>query len=140
MNGCRSTIGQTWQRCKTLRRSGCGPTTTTAQTWPWAGSLLNSGWPWLRNVSTSATLAKGEDYLLTQAAHRAGLDTLKAQEVLNSDQYALEVRASEQEWQRAGIHSVPAAVVNRKYLISGGQPVEAFEQALRKIAQDSEVP
>jgi hypothetical protein len=44
------------------RRSGCGPTTTTAQTWPWAGSLLNSGWPWLRNVSTSATLAKGEDY------------------------------------------------------------------------------
>ena len=78
--------------------------------------------------------------VLTQAAHRAGLDTLKAQEVLNSDQYALEVRASEQEWQRAGIHSVPAAVVNRKYLISGGQPVEAFEQALRKIAQDSEVP
>ena len=61
-NGCHSTIGRTWQRCKTLQRSGCGLTTTTAQTWPWADSLLNSGWPWLRNVSTSATLAKGEDY------------------------------------------------------------------------------
>ena len=34
----------------------------TAQTWPWAGSHPSSGWPWLLNVSTSATLAKGEDY------------------------------------------------------------------------------
>jgi predicted DsbA family dithiol-disulfide isomerase len=29
---------------------------------------------------------------------------------------------------------VPAVVVEGKYLISGGQPVEVFEQALRKIA------
>jgi predicted O-linked N-acetylglucosamine transferase (SPINDLY family) len=34
----------------------------TAQTWPWAGSPQSSDWPWLRNVSTSAALAKGEDY------------------------------------------------------------------------------
>jgi hypothetical protein len=34
----------------------------TAQTWPWAGSHPSSGWPWLHNVSTSTTLAKGEDY------------------------------------------------------------------------------
>ena len=61
-NGYRSTIGTTWQRYKTLQRSGCGLTTTTVQTWPWADSLLNSGWPWLRNVSTSAPPAKGEDY------------------------------------------------------------------------------
>jgi hypothetical protein len=45
-----------------LRRSGCGLTTTTAQTWTWADSHLSSDWPWLRNVSTSATLAKGDDY------------------------------------------------------------------------------
>ena len=37
----------------------------TAQIWPWADSHLSSGWPWLRNVSTSLTLAKGEDYLST---------------------------------------------------------------------------
>ena len=55
-------IGSTWQRCKTLQQSGCGLTTTTVQTWPWAGSHPSSGWPWLHNVSTSATLAKGEDY------------------------------------------------------------------------------
>jgi hypothetical protein len=34
----------------------------TAQTWPWAGSHPSSGWPWLRNVSTSATPSKGGDY------------------------------------------------------------------------------
>ena len=34
----------------------------TAQIWPWVGSHPSSGWPWLLNVSTSATLAKGEDY------------------------------------------------------------------------------
>jgi len=34
----------------------------TAPIWPWADSHLSSGWPWLHNVSTSATLAKGEDY------------------------------------------------------------------------------
>jgi len=31
-----------------------------------ADSILNSGWPWQLNVSTSATLAKGEDYRLTR--------------------------------------------------------------------------
>ncbi len=34
----------------------------TVQTRPWADSTLSSDWPWLRNVSTSAALAKGEDY------------------------------------------------------------------------------
>ena len=71
-----------------------------------------------------------------QAASAAGLDAVKAQEVVESDQYALDVRSSQQEWQRAGIRSVPAVVVNRKYLISGGQPVEAFEEALRNMAQE----
>ena len=61
-NGCHSTIGLTWQRFKTLQRSGCGLTTMTAQTWPWVDSHPSSGWPWLHNVSTSTTLAKGEDY------------------------------------------------------------------------------
>jgi predicted DsbA family dithiol-disulfide isomerase len=29
---------------------------------------------------------------------------------------------------------VPAVIVNDRHLISGGQPVEAYEQALRQIA------
>jgi transposase InsO family protein len=51
-----------------LQRSGCGLTTTTAQIWPWADSPLSSDWPWLRNISTSVTLAKGEDYRRVRVA------------------------------------------------------------------------
>jgi hypothetical protein len=65
-NGCHSTIGPTLQRCKTLQRSGCGLTTMTAPIWPWADSHQSSDCPWLRNVSTSATFAKGDDYRTTQ--------------------------------------------------------------------------
>ena len=61
-NGCCSTIGNTEQRCKTLRQSGRGLKTMTALIWPKAGSHPRSGWPWLRKLSTFATLAKGEDY------------------------------------------------------------------------------
>jgi len=44
------------------------------------------------------------------------------------------VRAVEQYYQRAGIRSVPAIIINDRHLISGGQPVEVFEKALRQIA------
>ena len=38
-------------------------------------------------------------------------------------------------WQEAGIHSVPAVVIDDRHLIPGGQPPEVFEQALRQIAE-----
>ncbi len=69
MNGCRSSIGLTCQRCKTLQLGGCGLTTTTLQKWPWADCPLSSDWPWLRNVSTSSTLAKGGDYPIGLHSH-----------------------------------------------------------------------
>jgi predicted DsbA family dithiol-disulfide isomerase len=74
------------------------------------------------------------DYdVLVEAAVEAGLDGARAREVLTSGLYAAEVRVAEQRWRRAGISAVPAVIVNDRYLISGGQPAEAFEQALRAI-------
>lgn len=61
-SGCHSTIGTTWQKSKTLRRSGCGLTTKTDPIWGWADLDPNSDGSWLHNVSTSETPAKGEDY------------------------------------------------------------------------------
>ena len=58
----------------------------------------------------------------------------RAQQVLGSDEFADEVRQREQFFTRAGISSVPAVIVNERHLISGGQPPEVFEQALRQIA------
>jgi predicted DsbA family dithiol-disulfide isomerase len=54
--------------------------------------------------------------------------------VLDSDEFAAEVRERERFWQERGIHSVPAVVIDGRHLISGGQPPEVFEQALRQIA------
>jgi len=73
------------------------------------------------------------DVLLKLAAE-VGLDATRAAAILSSDDYAAEVRVREQFYQSQGIHSVPAIIINDKHLISGGQPVEVFEQALRQIA------
>ncbi|MDE2413811.1 MAG: DsbA family oxidoreductase [Comamonadaceae bacterium] len=63
-----------------------------------------------------------------------GLDEARARAVLQSGEYADAVREREAFYQGQGIHSVPAVIVNDRHLIQGGQPVEAFEQALRQIA------
>ena len=73
------------------------------------------------------------DDTLVQLAAEAGLDAERARQILAGDEYAGEVRAQEQFFQSRGIHSVPATIVNGQHLISGGQPPEAFEQALRQI-------
>ena len=49
-SGCYSTIGTTWQRFKTLQRSGCGLTTMTNPIWPLAELHLSRDWPWLRTL------------------------------------------------------------------------------------------
>jgi predicted DsbA family dithiol-disulfide isomerase len=72
--------------------------------------------------------------VLVRVAGEVGLDQVQAQSILDSDTYASEVRAQEQHFQRLGIHSVPAVIINDKHLISGGQPPEVFEQALRQLA------
>jgi predicted DsbA family dithiol-disulfide isomerase len=76
----------------------------------------------------------GAHEVLLELAGRAGLPVGRAREVLESAAFTDEVRAAEQFWQAAGIHSVPAIVIERKHLISGGQPSAVFEQALRQIA------
>jgi predicted DsbA family dithiol-disulfide isomerase len=63
-----------------------------------------------------------------------GLDAARAQAILDSDEFTAEVRAQERFYQQAGINSVPAIILNDQHLISGGQPPEVFEQALRQIA------
>ncbi len=75
--------------------------------------------------------------VLLRVAAEVGLDSARAAQVLATDEYADAVRAQEQFYQGNGIHAVPAVIVNERHLIQGGQPVAAFEQALRKIAAES---
>jgi len=73
------------------------------------------------------------DVLLDVAA-LAGLDAVKARAVLESDAFSQEVREREQFYLNSDIHAVPAVIINERHLISGGQPPEVFEQALRQIS------
>ncbi|MCA3235646.1 MAG: DsbA family protein, partial [Cupriavidus sp.] len=65
------------------------------------------------------------------------LDAAQARKILDSDAYADEVRDEEREYQGMGIQSVPSVIFNNRYLVTGGQPVEAFEQAIREIAKEA---
>lgn len=76
----------------------------------------------------------GAREVLLDLAAQVGLDTAAAAEVLDSGRYGAEVHATENDWQRRGIRSVPAVVVNGRHLIAGAQTPEVYEQALREIA------
>jgi predicted DsbA family dithiol-disulfide isomerase len=76
----------------------------------------------------------GSHEVLLRLVRDAGLDPKRAEAILSSDEFAEETREQERFYLDQGIQSVPAIIVNDRYLIQGGQPVEVFEQALRKIA------
>ena len=92
----------------------------------------------LKQALLRAYFTDGEDVsshaTLTRIAAQAGLDTGRAEQILASDEYADDVRAQERYYTERGIRAVPSVIINDRHLISGGQPVEVFEQALRQIA------
>ena len=107
----------------------------------WAGLQGAAAQLALKQALLQAYHGRGErvDHadVLLGAVRAAGLDEAAARAVLVGDDYAADVRAAEAEWQHAGIRAVPAVVINDRHLISGGQPPEVFEQALRQIAQSA---
>lgn len=86
-------------------------------------------------------LNPGDREVLLKAAEKAGLSREAAAAVLDSGEFAEEVREQQAYWHGQGINSVPALIINERYLLQGGQPPEVFAQALRQIAeQDGELP
>ena len=74
---------------------------------------------------------------LLEVVESVGLEKQRAEQILASNEYEQDVRELQRHYQSAGISSVPAVIVNKKHLISGGQPTEVFEQALREIAKEN---
>jgi predicted DsbA family dithiol-disulfide isomerase len=54
---------------------------------------------------------------------------------LDAEVYAGDVRALQQQWGQLGVTAVPTFIIDEKYMISGGQPPEAFVQSLRKMME-----
>lgn len=92
----------------------------------------------LKQALLKAYFTNGENpsdhAVLVRLAVGVGLDGERARAIFESTTFAAEVRAQERFYQHQGIQSVPAVVINDRHLISGGQPPEVFEQALRRLA------
>ncbi len=105
----------------------------------WVGTLGGSAQRDLKRELLSAYHERGEEVghheVLLKAVTAAGLDADRARAILAGDEFSADVRSSQGFYRQAGITAVPSVIVNDKYLIQGGQPAEAFEQALRQIAQ-----
>lgn len=72
---------------------------------------------------------------LVKLAGEVGLSKERTQEMLRSDAFIEDIKEDVQEAGQIGVQGVPFFVINRKYAISGAQPVETFIQALQKASQ-----
>ncbi|QPF76652.1 DsbA family oxidoreductase [Roseateles sp. DAIF2] len=107
----------------------------------WAGLQGGSLQRELKLSLFRAYFTEGKDpsnqALLLERAAAVGLDADEALAVLESGRYADEVLDAESLYHSLGVSSVPAVIINEQHLISGGQPPEVFEQALRQIAAEA---
>ena len=104
----------------------------------WAGLESSEKQSKLKHALLTAYHSRAENPaardVLLRAAKESGLDVERATAIVDSDEYAAEVRERERHWQQLGINSVPAIIIDDRHLISGGQPPEVFERALRELA------
>jgi predicted DsbA family dithiol-disulfide isomerase len=103
----------------------------------WAGLESQAGQLALKRAFLAAChrdqRAMDDPEVLVEAAQAAGLDVDRAREILAGEEFSSAVRERELFYSRAGVHAVPAVIIDDKYIVSGGQPVEVFEEALRRI-------
>jgi predicted DsbA family dithiol-disulfide isomerase len=82
-------------------------------------------------------LDTGDMDTLVDCAVRAGIDGVRAQRFLSSDEGRQEVVASDVYARRLGINGVPCFIVNRKYAVSGAQPPSAFVEVFNLAERDA---
>jgi predicted DsbA family dithiol-disulfide isomerase len=77
----------------------------------------------------------GEVDTLVRLAEEVGVEG--ARPVVTSNQYTADVEADIREARLLGATGVPFFVLDRKYGVSGAQPVEVFEQALQTAQENT---
>jgi predicted DsbA family dithiol-disulfide isomerase len=81
-------------------------------------------------------LPVGDHATLTELATEVGLPSDRVREVLAGTAYTEEVAADQAEALAYGANGVPFFVIDEKYGVSGAQPVEVFQEALRRANAD----
>lgn len=94
----------------------------------------------LEELIFKAYFTEGKDVsdqeTLVALGREVGLDEAEIRNMLASGEYADAVRQDIAEAQQIGVRGVPFFVMDRKYAVSGAQPVEAFLQTLEKSWED----
>ncbi|MGQ8867483.1 DsbA family oxidoreductase [Myroides sp. TSA_177.3] len=80
----------------------------------------------------------GDLEVLTDLATSIGLNKEEVVALLQSDEQTQEVKNDIEEAQALGISGVPFFVVDRKYGISGAQPIDTFAEALTQAYEESQ--
>lgn len=73
--------------------------------------------------------------VLTRLAVEVGLDETAVRELLAGEELAYEVAADQREAADFGVRGVPFFVLDRRFAVSGAQPVEVFSEALGEAWQ-----
>jgi protein disulfide-isomerase len=108
-----------------------------------------------RLIQFAKTIGKGDlaeealfQAYFTDGIDMANIDSLKViglkigladsdlNRILHSDEYSYDVSQDIQEGQNLGLRGVPFFVIDRKFGISGAQPVEIFVETLKKAKSD----
>jgi predicted DsbA family dithiol-disulfide isomerase len=93
----------------------------------------------LKEKLLAAYFTEGKDFgdkqVLTNLGQEVGLKEEDIHTVLFTDMYAREVQSDIQEAQEIGVRGVPFFVFDRKYAVSGAQPIEAFVETIQAVLQ-----
>lgn len=73
---------------------------------------------------------------LVELAEEMGLNGNEARRVLDNGEFADQVKSEITEARQIGVQGVPFFVLNRKYGVSGAQPVEYFTAVLEKLWEE----
>lgn len=79
----------------------------------------------------------GTHDVLLKIAEEVGVSKERAREVLESEEFADDVKNDIEEARQIGVQGVPFFVIDRKYAISGAQPAEIFANALQKAFEEA---
>lgn len=79
----------------------------------------------------------GQDSVLIELAAEVGITEAEVKSVLADEQFATDVLSDIELARQYGVQSVPFFVIDNKYAISGAQPEEVFEGAVKKAAEEA---
>lgn len=76
--------------------------------------------------------------VLVATAIQVGLNGEEARALLIDGRYGDTVRVNQQVWANCGIHTVPAIILDQKYLLTGAQEPETLVQAIQQVIDEEE--